>query len=1099
MFFLDIWKFLYHKFKDVAERLIYMRRSGRWLLLFAVCTTLSLGFTNPPDPIDEIWHHRNLGKAFYENPTTQLLAVEEFKKALDLNPESTRERINYGLALLRAGKTPEGIAELQKAQNQDPKVPHTWFNIGIAYKRDAQYDKAIVQFEQMVKLAPGEPVSHYNLGVLYKMTGKQDSALQEFEAAARLDPNLAGPHFQLANAYRAAGRPEDSAREQALFQQIKKRNEGAVVAEDLEWSFYAEIYDTQEPGAEDAAPGALKFQDQALPGKVDALSAGLMVLDVDGDSHPDLLVWSKDGVMIFQRGSNPNPDTGLAELKNVIAITGADFNNDGLTDLCVLTETGAALYENQKGVFRKSGAPMPKGRFSGAAWVDYDHDGDPDLFLFGEKCALLRNNGSAGFSDQTADFPFVPGRAVEGVLYDLVADTSGRDLVVLYQDRPAVLYKDKLAGKYQAVTLDLLPAGGRNLTACDLNNDGWTDLAASYADGIRMAFNREGRLEAASAPGAARGTFVLADFENRALLDLFAGGEFFRARGQGRFADAGSDGMGTASRAATADFDEDGLVDLVQIASDGTLHLLTNRTQTKNYWLTASLLGIRNARQAVGAVIEVKAGAHYQKRTYLGIPIVFGVRSTREIDTVRITWPNGLVQNQPKQPAGKSELFKEAQRLSGSCPMIFAWNGREFEFITDVLGVAPLGASSGDGKFFPLDHDEYVQIPGRALAPVNGNYEIRITEELHEVSYLDQIQLVAVDHPSSVEVFTNDKFKSPPFPEFRLFGVGQRIYPGSARDEMGHDVTDRLLRRDRRYPDAFRRSYSGIAETHFLDLDFGSAAQANRAVLVLNGWVDWADGSTFLAASQEKPGGLVLPYLQVKDRAGNWQTVVQDMGIPAGKPKTIAVDLSGKFLSSSRQIRIVTNLCVYWDEIFLGEDVATPQVHLTPIGARSADLRFRGFSRPVVDPERKQPEAFRYADRMPVSMWNPTPGFYTRYGDVRPLLAATDDRMVIMGSGDEVRLLFPVQALPALQPGWSRDFLLLVDGWAKDADPNTAFSQSVEPLPFHGMSGYPYPAGQDFPDDTEHRLYRAQWNTRPALRLIRPLAGRSGRHPGGLR
>jgi hypothetical protein len=92
-----------------------------------------------------------------------------------------------------------------------------------------------------------------------------------------------------------------------------------------------------------------------------------------------------------------------------------------------------------------------------------------------------------------------------------------------------------------------------------------------------------------------------------------------------------------------------------------------------------------------------------------------------------------------------------------------------------------------------------------------------------------------------------------------------------------------------------------------------------------------------------------------------------------------------------------------------------------------------------------------------------------------------------MGSGDEVRLRFAAAALPPLPAGWRRDFLLKVDGWAKDADANTAFSQSVEPLPFHAMSRYPYPAGERFPDDALHRLYREYYNTRPALRLIRPL------------
>jgi hypothetical protein len=367
----------------------------------------------------------------------------------------------------------------------------------------------------------------------------------------------------------------------------------------------------------------------------------------------------------------------------------------------------------------------------------------------------------------------------------------------------------------------------------------------------------------------------------------------------------------------------------------------------------------------------------------------------------------------------------------------------------------------------------------------DGAYEVRITEELREVSYLDEIQLIAVDHPKAIDLFTNDKFKSPPFPEFRLFGAEKRVHPVRARDGEGRDVLPALVAKDQTYPAAFSRNYAGVAQLHTLDLDFGTAAADNHAVLILNGWVDWADGSTFLGASQEDSRGLRFPSVQVKDAAGTWVTVVEDMGIPAGKPKTISVDL--KFLSASREVRIVTNLCVYWDEIFLSESAATPPHVMTRVDASLGDLRYRGFSTPTIHPERTQPEAFDYARPMPLSMWNPTPGFYTRYGDVTPLVTGIDDRFVIMGSGDELRLLFPAAGLPALKPGWTRDFLLLVDGWAKDGDANTAFSQTVEPLPFHGMSAYPYPASEHFPDDASHREYRDRYNTRPALRLLRPL------------
>jgi Tfp pilus assembly protein PilF len=1065
-------------------------KSRRLLAACACAGAILLGFqsgsTAQQDRLDQA---RNLGKAFFENPTTQTQAVDQFKKALDMQPDSARERVNYGIALLHAGKTAEGIAELEKAQKQDPKIPHTWFNLGIAYKKDSKYDQAIAEFEGMVKLVPDEPISHYNLGALYKLQGKGEQSVKEFETAEMLNPRLAGPHFQLFNAYRAAGRTEDATREQTTFNNIKNEQKGAAVPEDLEWSFYAEIYDITDAknANETEAAKPVKLNAKKLADGIDAASAGIVTADVDGDGNPEIIAWSNSGIKIFKNGSATALDAGLGAIKDVISISPGDFNNDGLMDLAILTKADAQLWANRKGKFEKVDVMIPEGAYNKAVWLDYDHDYDLDLFLLGDKSALLRNNGTAGFSNLTNNFPFVQGRAIDGAMFDLTPDTDGLDLVVTYSDRPAVLYVDKLGGRYVAQDLNLIPAGAKSIAAMDLDNDAATDLIVGTGSAAFPVFNRRGTWEKGADIPSKTNALALADFENHGLEDIAVSGTVLRNQGLAKF--ASSDAPAAQAVALTAvDFDVDGKTDLVSVQSDGSLQFLRNETETTNTWLRASLLGVKNLKTAYGSKIEIKAGSHYQKRTYFGQPIVFGLRGYKEADTFRVAWANGLIQNEVHQAANKAYTYKEAQRLSGSCPMIFTWNGSSFNFLTDVLGVAPLGASSGDGNYFPVDHDEYVQVPGEAMVPRDGKYEVRITEELREVSYLDHIHLIAVDHPAQTAIYTNDKFKSPPFPEFRLFGVTRPVHPVAAKDDAGHNVLPLLTKRDRKYPDSFSRDYTGVASLHHLDLDFGSAAASNRAVLILNGWVDWADGSTFLSASQASKEGLIMPYLQVKNAKGQWQTVIEDMGIPAGKPKTISVDLSGKFLSSSREVRIVTNLCVYWDEIFLSEETGNPETVITSLDAESADLHFRGFSKPVIHPERKQPENFLYGEVSPFSTWNPTEGYYTRYGDVRELLGAIDDKLVIMGAGDELNLKFDPAKLPALRPGWKRDFLLMVDGWAKDADANTAYSRSVEPLPFHAMSAYPYPATEHFPGDEAHRKYQEEYNVRPALRLLRPLA-----------
>ncbi len=1010
----------------------------------ASAAALLLLAANVPQSENQLWEHRNLGKAFYENPDTHLQAVQELRAALQLKPDSVRERINYGLGLLHAGQTEAAITELLKAQKQDPSLPYTWFNLGITYKRAGDYDKAIQEFQGMLRLVPTDPITHYNLGAVLRSKGDSQAALPEFLAAEKLNPDLAGPHFQLFTVYQRAGNKEAAGAERKLFEEAKKRNDGAAVPEDMEWNFYAELYDPPEPRPA-AADEPTRYDDKIVSTGWDPKTSGMLLIDADGSGHADLLVWSRDRVELLKHGTDLLKTTGLEGLRDVRSIATGDFDNDGLADLCVVTGEGATVYRNNHGTFTKYADLPNTAGVTTAIWLDYDHDYDLDILLFGPNPVLMRNDGNGKFEDKTAAFPFIKGQATDAVAFAVRGDTAARDVVVSYAGRPAVLYRDKLNGRFETSDFPGLPAGAGTLSVQDVNHDGLLDIV-SYQPTLRTVLNSE---------------------QNR-----------------------DREGSGKPDPSPiTADFNGDNREDYARILPDGSLHVFLNASSTQR-WMTVRIQGVKNVKDGAGATVEVKSGAYYAKKVYQGVALPFAADARANIDTVRITWPNGLIQNEPHQKITALKI-EEAQRLSGSCPMIFTWNGDKFQFITDVLGVAPLGASSGDGNYFPVDHDEYIQIPGSALKPRDGSYDVHITEELHEVSYLDEVQLIAVDHPGAVDIYTNDKFKSPPYPEFRLFGAHTKIHPIRATDAHGMDATARLARIDHSYPDAFKHNSSGVAELHTLDLDFGSAARANHPALVLNGWVDWADGSTFLGASQDGIG-LIFPYLQVKDASGNWKTVVQDMGIPSGKPKTIVVDLAGKFLSRSREVRIVTNLCVYWDEIFLIDDSRAPQVRLTRINADAANLHFRGFSRPVIDRTRQQPEQFLYDQVRPISNWNPTPGFYTRYGDVQPLVQSADDRMVIMGSGDELKLRFPATNLPALPNGWKRDYLLLVDGWAKDADANTAYSESVQPLPFHAMSAYPYKSDEHFPKDPEHRQYVKEYLTRPALRLIRPLASSGG-------
>ena len=306
--------------------------------------------------------YRNLGKAFYENPSTPSEAVAEFKKALDLAPDSNREKLNYGLALLRAGKLPEGVAQLKQVQQRDPKLPHTWFNLALYYKKSGDTRNAIAQFERLVQLVPDEPIAHYQLGSLYKIDNRAEDARREFERAAQLDPQLAAAQFQLYNLYRQTDHLPEAARALEAFQRLKKQAEGAAVPEDVDWCTYAEIYDPPT-AAPAAAPATATYEDRILEDRVDVKTAGLAAIDSTGTGDTDVLVWSAHGVSLYRKGADHPTDVGLSSLRGVIFIAPGDFDNDGLTDLCILTESGPLLYRNVKGRFAPFAASLPQPPF----------------------------------------------------------------------------------------------------------------------------------------------------------------------------------------------------------------------------------------------------------------------------------------------------------------------------------------------------------------------------------------------------------------------------------------------------------------------------------------------------------------------------------------------------------------------------------------------------------------------------------------------------------------------------------------------------------------------------------------------------------------
>jgi hypothetical protein len=447
---------------------------------------------------------------------------------------------------------------------------------------------------------------------------------------------------------------------------------------------------------------------------------------------------------------------------------------------------------------------------------------------------------------------------------------------------------------------------------------------------------------------------------------------------------------------------------------------------------------------------------------------------------------SGIVQTETElgapAEAGKrvALAINELDRKPSSCPYLYAWNGERFEFLTDFLGAGEMGYYESPGVWNEPNPVEYVRIAPGVLKPRDGRYELRVTNELEEVLYLDRLRLLAVDHPADVLVYPDEGMTSPPKP-FRLVAVRDPQTPVST-DHRGQDVTARLAAVDRVFVDDLPlEPVRGYAKEHALTLDL-SRLPASHTVLLLTGWTDYSFSSDNVAAHQ---AGLesVPPRLEVERADGTWQTAVEQIGIPVGRPQTVVVDLAGK-LGPSRRVRVVTAMRVYWDEAKVAApapDVALEPVALDPV---RAELRERGFSAVATDGE---PLGFDYARVSWLASWKTMPGRYTRLGDVRPLLAATDDAFVISKPGDEVAVSFDAAALPPLRAGRARTFLLQGDGFSKEMDINSASPDIVLPLPYHGMKSYPY-AAADAPAEAKRAAEIAEaWNTRLVVRPIVPI------------
>jgi hypothetical protein len=1054
-------------------------------------------------------------------------AEPELRRVLTADPNNPQAHYALGMLHRHFGRFDAARAAFERVLDADPADPDTHYQLGILIMEEDP-EAAIRHLEATVAAMPHHESACYRLQDLLRRRGDAERARELQARFVELKRSGAGVHPGMK--YGEMGRYAEVVRAMAI--PVPVGEEGGVRAVPS-WKDVAAAVglDAEAAGAPGWAAGA--------GSEATAFGPGVAVSDVDGDTDLDVYVTGlgrggSAGLFLQENGRFAASRSAGVDGRDAVGAWFGDYDADGDADLYLTCVGPNRLYRNDgKGRFADvTGATGTGGGDMvsvGAAWADADHDGDLDLYVAnfarrgaagsGAANCLWRNNGDGTFTDTAPAAGIDAGQAASlGVVFlDLDADRDA-DLLVLNQASPHRVFLNDRVGRYTDAGeryRELSQAGPAQGAALgDVDGDGSTDvLLLGGAAAPRLLLQRErGRFAAdgafaaqAAVLGGAAGV-LLGDLDldgdtDVLLLDAGRDGSFahrvFLQRGAGRFDDpvtlGGMHPLPAARGAVAVDLDGDGTLDPLVARAGGRLELWRDAPPSGRHWLTVVPVRAEPAGSdpaGVGLEVEVKTGRALQVArlagtcAYLGsVPVRthFGLGAHAKADYVRLAWPDAQLQSELEVAADQLWTVTKVTRKASSCPILFAWSGSRFEFVTDFLGVGGLGFFVAPCSYAPPDPTEDVRIPPELLAPRDGLYLLRIAEPLEEVTYLDEVHLIAYDHPAGWEVHPDERFAAAaPFPTGGPRAAAEKIWPLAARDARGHDVLDRIQAIDRRFVEPpIDRRFVGYAADHWLEVDFGDRLRATDArlplVLFLHGWVEYTYSHVNYAAWQ---AGAVLgaPRLEVPDGRGGWRVEIADAGFPAGLPRTMTLVLPPAARAAGR-FRLRHTMQIYWDQVFAATDAAAGRrlaTHVLP--AVEARLRPLGYPREY-SPDGGDPTRYDYHRLDRGTPFKNLAGDLTRFGDVRDLLAAGDDRFVIFGRGEEVALGFDARALPPLPPGQARTLVLHAEGYCKDMDLYTADGATIGPLPFRAMSNYPPPEPDPHPEATAR--YQRTWNTRP--------------------
>jgi hypothetical protein len=782
---------------------------------------------------------------------------------------------------------------------------------------------------------------------------------------------------------------------------------------------------------------------------LDSAPRQLVVGELDGDGWMEILLLTADGMTLWGRpegswtGQDLEPE--LATAAGLDRLLAVDFEHDGDLDLLATDEEGALFlvtHRGEAGLGIPEPAPLPRtGSVSRLVAVDLDNDVDQDLVLVGEGFLRVLTNWRQGEYrvSQELALGFEGSEQIERLLrvdydsdghFDVVGLADG-GLLYWHNDGLGGLVADRGARERARNLID----GNRvrSLGMGDFDLDGETDLSLVH-----------------SGP----------DGESRLSLLMAQGRPGLGAQ------IAWDDGVISGLTALDLDGDHD--PDPLAWGTDG-LAMATNTGAEGQGWLGLTLRGLvgKVPLDGRGARLDVSFGLDSRTFAIERSEMIVGLGG-RTPALIKVTWPNGISEFLFEPESNAAHVIEQELRIEGSCPFLYASDGNEKRFVTDILGLAPLGMLAGPGRYVPPDPEEYLRLPDWVAA--EGVVELSITEELREVAYLDQVELVVVDAPGNIEVYNGERWIEGFVDGLDLRLLSSLQTPAAVRDNRNRDVLDIVADLDQRYLTNHDgdRLYQGAVPVHQLEIELpGDVAASERAALVLTGWLHWGNTSTNLARAQDPSGATVFPYLEVPSREGGWHRVDLDVGLPAGKTKPVVVELTGILDEGDPRVRITTDFEVYWDQIAVAEalPVAATSHRVNRVAPQLAELSFGGFSS-WYRPAKNGPFLFDYSDRRPIPWrenssgerpiaWQEHEGHYTRFGTATDLVSEIDDRLIVFGAGEELALSFDVDTLPALPDGWKRTLFLHSEGWEKDGDPNVACGQTVGPLPSRAMGEYP--------------------------------------------